>query len=361
MIFPEGSHRVDSSHTPCTEINTHPHTTHNPNTQAPPNCKKEKSLPCKRTQQHTCGLLTCSVDSSIFHWWREDTGHRVGREMSQKQHNSHGKKALVFFSPTDECRCQQSRVVEQNSGIECDGREGVKKRQVEWHTTNCVTIIVILLFKCTALFLVCLWIQQKAPLFLNQETSIRYDDYYTLDKNCKLCTVREAFPFFLQKLREGLLFIIFQYVFKMFSLLAVPGQVIPGGSESPFRAAGLRQCRAWNPITSAAMLALWHQTPSMQNATAGVYQQRAPQFSSCRGIHWWVARLTRGRRDDTVDTDEGQSGEQKKGVGVRMRTVEWGEKMLSLGCTSIVTAACTTEANTQRGEAIDVAGTKINI
>lgn len=179
--------------------------------------------------------------------------------------------------------------------------------------------------------------------------------------NCKLCTVREAFPFFLQKLREGLLFIIFQYVFKMFSLLAVPGQVIPGGSESPFRAAGLRQCRAWNPITSAAMLALWHQTPSMQNATAGVYQQRAPQFSSCRGVHWWVARLTRGRRDDTVDTDEGQSGEQKKGVGVRVRTVEWGKKMLSLGCTSIVTAACTTEANTQRGEAIDVAGTKINI
>lgn len=108
--------------------------------------------------------------------------------MSQKQHNSHGKKALVFFSLTDECRCQQSRVVEQNSGIECDGREGVKKRQVEWHTTNCVTIIVIffLLFKCTALFLVCLWIQQKAPLLLNQETSIRYDDYYTLDKNCKL-------------------------------------------------------------------------------------------------------------------------------------------------------------------------------
>lgn len=48
--------------------------------------------------------------------------------MSQKQHNSHGKKALVFFSPTDECRCQQSRVVEQNSGIECDGREGVKKK-----------------------------------------------------------------------------------------------------------------------------------------------------------------------------------------------------------------------------------------
>lgn len=286
--------------------------------------------------------------------------------MSQKQHNSHGKKALVFFSPTDECRCQQSRVVEQNSGIECDGREGVKKRQVEWHTTNCVTIIVIIFFYCLNA-LPCFWFayesNKKPPSCSIRRLlfAMMTDDYYTLDKNCKLCTVREAFPFFLQKLRGGLLFIIFQYVFKMFSLLAVPGQVIPGGSESPFRAAGLRQCRAWNPITSAAMLALWHQTPSMQNATAGVYQQRAPQFSSCRGVHWWVARLTRGRRDDTVDTDEGQSGEQKKGVGVRVRTVEWGKKMLSLGCTSIVTAACTTEANTQRGEAIDVAGTKINI
>lgn len=283
--------------------------------------------------------------------------------MSQKQHNSHGKKALVFFSPTDECRCQQSRVVEQNSGIECDGREGVKKRQVEWHTTNCVTIIVIVFFYCLNA-LPCFWFayeSNKKPPSCSIRRLLFAMMTITLWIRTVNCTVREAFPFFLQKLREGLLFIIFQYVFKMFSLLAVPGQVIPGGSESPFRAAGLRQCRAWNPITSAAMLALWHQTPSMQNATAGVYQQRAPQFSSCRGVHWWVARLTRGRRDDTVDTDEGQSGEQKKGVGVRVRTVEWGKKMLSLGCTSIVTAACTTEANTQRGEAIDVAGTKINI
>lgn len=139
--------------------------------------------------------------------------------------------------------------------------------------------------------MVCLWIQQKAPFLLNQETSIRYDDYYTLDKNCKLCTVREAFPFFLQKLREGLLFIIFQYVFKMFSLLAVPGQVIPGGSESPFCAAGLRQCRAWNPITSAAMLALWHQTPSMQNAplafTSNVLHSSVPAEGFTDGWPGW--------------------------------------------------------------------------
>ena len=94
----------------------------------------------------------------------------------------------------------------------------------------------------------------------------------------------------------------------MFFLLAVPGQVIPAGSESPFCAAGLCWCRAWNPITSAAMLALWHQTPSMQNATAGVYQRLVPQLSYRRGVHWWVAWLTRGRRDDTGDTDEGERG-----------------------------------------------------
>lgn len=110
----------------------------------------------------------------------------------------------------------------------------------------------------------------------------------------------------------------------MFSLLAVLGQVIPGGSESPFRAAGLHRCRAWNPITSAAMLALWHQTPSMQNATAGVYQQRAPQFSRCRRVHWWVTRLTRGRRDDTGDSDVGQNG--KHG-----RTRGWGTKVCEGG------------------------------
>lgn len=99
------------------------------------------------------------------------------------------------------------------------------------------------------------------------------------------------------------------------------GQVIPGGSESPFCAAGLRQCWAWNPITSAAMLALWHQTPSMQNATASVYQQCAPQFSYCRGVHWWVACQTRSRRDDTGDTDEGQTGEEERG---RVVGEDWG-------------------------------------
>lgn len=160
----------------------------------------------------------------------------------------------------------------------------------------------------------------KTSLVLNQRASISHDGHLAGNINQTLCR-KYAFPLSLQKWREGLLFIIFQYVFKIFSLLAVLGQVIPGGSESPFRAAGLRQCRAWNPITSAAMLALWHQTPSMQNATAGVYQQRAPQFSCCKGVHWWVASLTRGRRDDTGDTDEGQSGAQKTGRGAGERGV----------------------------------------
>lgn len=130
----------------------------------------------------------------------------------------------------------------------------------------------------------------------------------------------------------------------MLSLLTVLGQVIPGGRESPFCAAGLRQCRAWNPITSEAMLALWHQTRSMQNATADVYQQPAPQFGDCRGVHWWMARLTRGSGDNTGITDNRQSGEQR-----RERGVTWGMRVSndglvmekasigSLGCTAVVT------------------------
>lgn len=132
--------------------------------------------------------------------------------------------------------------------------------------------------------------------------------------------ISEAFRLPFQKRREGPLFIIFQYVFKMFSLLAVLGQVIPEGSESPFLAARLRRCRAWNPITSAALPSLWHQTPLMQNATAGVYQQPAPQLSRCRGVHWWVTWLTRGRRDDTCDTDVGQNGEHRMKWG-------WGRRV----------------------------------
>lgn len=93
----------------------------------------------------------------------------------------------------------------------------------------------------------------------------------------------------------------------MFPLLAVLGQVIPKGTESPFLAVRLRRCWAWNPITGAAMPALWHQTLPMQNTTAGVYHQLTPQPSCCRGIHWRVTWLTRGGRDDTSNADVGQN------------------------------------------------------
>ena len=124
-------------------------------------------------------------------------------------------------------------------------------------------------------------------------------------------TLQIILPFW--KRREDPLFMIFQYVFKMFSLLAV----IPRGSESPFLAARLRRCWAWNPINGAGMPALWHQTPSMQNATTGVHQQLSLQLTRCRGVQWWMTWLTRVRGDDTRDTDVGQNGECSMKWGMR--------------------------------------------
>lgn len=121
----------------------------------------------------------------------------------------------------------------------------------------------------------------------------------------------------------------------MLSLLAAPGLVIPPGSESPFLAARLRRCRAWNPITGAAVPALRHQTPPMQNATAGVYQRRARQSSRrCREVHWWVTRLTRSRGDGAGDTGVGQSAGTWDKVRLRGRRTgdaarRWGRLRLS--------------------------------
>lgn len=96
---------------------------------------------------------------------REDTGHRVGREMS---HNTTGreKKLLSFFlSKTDECRCQQSHAGEKKRMSVMEEKEENKKwRQVEWHKKNCVTELsngceIHYCLWCTALFFICLWIQ----------------------------------------------------------------------------------------------------------------------------------------------------------------------------------------------------------
>lgn len=99
-------------------------------------------------------------------------------------------------------------------------------------------------------------------------------------KKKQLHRILGEFHLLFKKLRKGCLFIIFQYVFKMFSLLAVLGQVIPKGTESPFLAVRLRRCWAWNPITGAAMPALWHQTLPMQNATL---------VFTTNSLHSWVA------------------------------------------------------------------------
>lgn len=141
----------------------------------------------------------------------------------------------------------------------------------------------------------CFWNPVKTSYFFNHKTPqfsvITTSQWYKVQTMQNLWSISS---FLSQMEGERLLFIIFQYVFKMFSLLTVPSQVIPEGSESPFLAVGLRRCRAWNPITSAAMLVLWHQTPSMQNTTAGVYQQLALQIGGChRWVHPWVTFLTR--------------------------------------------------------------------
>lgn len=95
------------------------------------------------------------------------------------------------------------------------------------------------------------------------------------------------------------------YFQKCSSLLTVLGQVIPEGSESLFGAAGHRRCWAWNPITSAAMLALWHPAPSMQNATAAVNQEPASHSGCCWGVHPWVVPVMVGMRTDMGDTGPG--------------------------------------------------------
>lgn len=131
---------------------THPHThTHtelivHKHTQHPKNCRGERSLPCNTTQQHTCGLLTCSVDSSIFHWWERRHRTQGGeRNESETTQQAREKKHLSFFrTKTDEWRCQQSHAVDKNKkkntrGRECDRRDGkikIKWRQVVWHETK---------------------------------------------------------------------------------------------------------------------------------------------------------------------------------------------------------------------------------
>lgn len=240
----------------------------------------------------------------------QDTGRG---KMSQRQH-VRKKNTLVFFFPhinTDECRCQQSCKRRKQGGSVMAGGGKTKTgwkavQKTKQHLGNSLLSTMHCLVCGSPLKPVKTTFLHRTPRF-----SITISIWILKKKRKrKLNWILGEFPTLFKKLRKGCLFITFQYVFRMFSLLAVLGQVIPKGTESPFLAVRLRRCWAWNPITRAAMPALWHQTLPMQNATAGVYHQLSPQPSRCRGIHWWVTWLTRGGRDDTSDADVGQNVRQ---------------------------------------------------
>lgn len=195
--------------------------------------------------------------------------------MSQRQHYAWGKKSTSLFFPcikTDECRCQQSCKRKEQGGSVMAGGGRIK---TGWKAEY-KKIVVKLSNICENNY--CGWC--TALFFLN--TYIQDDNYPNVDIKKKKKTTQDirSISSSLYKLRKGCLFIIY-YVFKMFSVLAVLGQVIPKGTESPFLAVRLRRCWAWNPITGAAMPALWHQTLPMQNATL--------VFTTTNSLHSWVA------------------------------------------------------------------------
>lgn len=144
MIFHKNSHWVNNRH--GLHRNKHTHTALNPNTEAhatPLNCRGETSLPCKTTQQHTWGLLTCSVDSSIFHWWERRHRTQGGERNESETTQQAWKKSTCLFFARRQMNVGVNRFMQQKKNRrQCDGREGEKKckwRQVEWHKTNCVT------------------------------------------------------------------------------------------------------------------------------------------------------------------------------------------------------------------------------
>lgn len=295
-------------------INTHVKLKVRKHTQRPQTCRGNRSLPCKTPQHHTCGLLTCSVDSSIFHWWERRHRTRGGERWVRDNTTREEKKHTCLFFPhinTDECRCQQSCKRRKQGGSMMAGGGKTKTgwkavQKTKQHLGNSLLSTMHCLVCGSPLKPVKSTFLHRTPRF-----SITISIWIMKKKRKrKLNWILGEFPPLFKKLRKGCLFITFQYVFRMFSLLAVLGQVIPKGTESPFLAVRLRRCWAWNPITRAAMPALWHQTLPMQNATAGVYHQLSPQPSRCRGIHWWVTWLTRGGRDDTSDADVGQNVRQ---------------------------------------------------
>lgn len=115
---------------------------------ATPIWRGNRSLPCKTPQRHTCGLLTCSVDSSIFHWWERRHRTRGGERWVRDNTTREGKKSACLPPPptnTDECRCQQSCKRKQQGGSVMTGgwkrktgwKASYKKgSQTKWHLWN---------------------------------------------------------------------------------------------------------------------------------------------------------------------------------------------------------------------------------
>lgn len=164
-------HTVWITSTAHTEINTHKHTTHNPQAHtAPPKLKRgdEPALqdnPAAHMRfTHMLGGL---VNIPLMGEKTQDTGR--GEKWVRDNTTGVEKKRWSFFhSKTDECRCQQSHAVDKKQrGREwwkTGNKEKKKWRQVEWHKTNRVAMLsngceMHYCLWCTALFLICLWIQ----------------------------------------------------------------------------------------------------------------------------------------------------------------------------------------------------------
>lgn len=74
------------------------------------------------------------------------------------------------------------------------------------------------------------------------------------------------------------------------------------------------RCRYASPVTSNPI-----------GAERNRWCLLANQLHDCRGVRWWVAWSTRGERDDTVDTEAGQTRKQRKEDRPPGRTMADGE------------------------------------
>lgn len=107
-----------------------PHATHYPNTPSTHSTPKwlegRRACPASQPSSTHEGYSHARWTPQYSTDGREDTGHRMGREMSQGQHNRKKKHVAFFHSKTDDCWCQHA-VEKKNRGRDGDGSEGVNK------------------------------------------------------------------------------------------------------------------------------------------------------------------------------------------------------------------------------------------